>query len=172
MGRKASSNGMGKLLHQVVGLRRGFRAMAGTWEDKHADEADRANIAPGLVGKGSRHGDGAPKSVIECGPAEGYTKIQVAPKVTNRIAHQDSSVHMDPLFDPKFISSRRAGAKGVALCRGTSGTQGMQVAKGEGIGSLNLSACPGPLAETSRSSARHRGTAPRAWTPLTQGCRR
>ena len=104
------------------------------------DEADLASMAPGLLGKGPRHGDGAPKSIIEGGPAEGNTEIQVAPKVPNRVAHLDSSIHKDPMLGPKLISSRRAGAKGVALCRGSLGTQGMQIAESEGVGSTNLAA--------------------------------
>ena len=74
------------------------------------------------MGKGSRYGDGAPKSIIESGPAKGYTKIQVAPKVPNRIANLDQGIHMDPVLGSELTPGRRAGAKGVALGRGSFST--------------------------------------------------
>ena len=51
----------------------------------------------------------------------------------------DRGIHMDPVLGAKFISSRRAGAEGVALGRGSLGTQGVQIAEGEGISSTKPS---------------------------------
>ena len=101
-------------------------------------------MAPGFEGKAPGHGTGALKPGTESGPTKRDAKVEMPSKVSNRIADLDQRVDMDPMRNSKFLPSRRASAKRVALGRRSPGPQGVQVAEGKSIGTPKSCSVIGP----------------------------